>query len=274
MVPFSAAFHVIYPRLEDSALDADDLHMESELYFRGPAESATGFAVAVDSLLASYLADGVTIVGHQLASDLHTLSRSSSTRLVAVEAMIEMLRRRREERHERGPRVADTRYDISGRQIGNGAEKLRNVSLRYRVIAVQNELEKISLTKLYNRYVLSRDNETREILTTVNWRHAFQTSLVWLSDLLRGKPVRNRRFDWGVLVTNDIMWEMGHEHLGYLDSPEFVKSRTRGGVLDYISKYSPALISDAASTGRRTLDCDLGHATVRGLSSGAGRNNP
>jgi hypothetical protein len=244
IVPFCTCIHSIYFQGIGDVIDIDNLYMESELYFRSSGDSTQDYVNNVNSLLEHYLDEKTTLGGHQFSSDLHTLLQCSKVKLDAVTRLVELFReRKRQELFNFGPRVMDTRYDIKHRMTGNGAEKLRNVSLRLKIFAVQNELNQMSLTKMYNLYLVDGDKEKREKLQVLNWRHAFQTGLVWLVDSLDNLVLYNSKFRNHFLVTNDLMYQMGKDHFAYLNTAEFARSRTLDGIFEYVSKYAPSMLS-------------------------------
>ena len=79
---------------------------------------------------------------------------------------------------------------------------------------------------LYNLYSDDNDPLKREMLTILNWRHAFQTTLVWLIDYMDATPF-NKKFNKEFLVTNDIIHEMGKGHFSYLNSAEIGRASCR-----------------------------------------------
>jgi hypothetical protein len=105
---------------------------------------------------------------------------------------------------------------------------------------VQNELNMLSLTKMYNEYSSDNDPVKREMLTVLNWRHAFQTALVWLVDCMDIVPY-NKKHEGHFFVTNDIIYKMGREHFDYLNSLEYSRSRTIEGICEYVKRYYPSL---------------------------------
>jgi hypothetical protein len=241
IVPFCTSVHIIYPEVTGNIIDIDKLCMESELYFRNKYDSTQDYINMVESIFAQYVDDSTLLIGHQLSSDLHTLVQCSKIKLDTVEHLISCFRSRKLNKQNKGFKVADTRYDIKSRVVGNGSEKLRNVSLRLNIFAIQNEINKISLTKMYNQYVLDSDDEKREKLMVLNWRHAFQTALVWLVDFADNMQPYNSKFKANFLVTNDIMYEMGKGKFKYLDTEDYKHSRSIGGVREYVSKYAPQI---------------------------------
>lgn len=238
VVPFCCSFHTIYIDNILGTINLDDVCMESETYFRSHADSTQGYIDKVEKILFSYINDNTIFVGHQLSSDLHTFVQNSKNRLDNVLYLIESLRLRKKKDAGEILNVIDTRYDIKNRIRGNGGEKLRNVSLRYRVYAIQNELNEISLTKMYNQYVIDGDVEKREKLSVMNWRHSFQTALVCLLDMHPSCLIYNKKFDQDFLVTNDIIQEMGKSKFGYLNSEEYNRSCTLEGINEYCRKYA------------------------------------
>ena len=236
-VPFCTSIHSIYLENIYDVIDIDNLYMESELYFRSKSDSTQDYINQVENMLSKYVDDNTVIVGHQISSDLHTLVQCSKVKLNTVELLIKLFKERKKTNYLNVLKVADTRYDIKNRKRGNGAEKLRNVSLRLKIIAVQNELNEMSLTKMYNQYLIDGHQEKREKLLVLNWRHAFQTGLVWLLDLNCDKVFYNTKFNANILVTNDIMLEMGKNSIKYLNSSEYAHSKTIDGILEYVKKY-------------------------------------
>jgi len=241
IVPFCTSVHIIYPDLTGSIIDIDKFCMESELYFRSKHDSTQDYINIVENIITQYVDDSTLFIGHQLSSDLHTLVQCSKIKLDTVEHLISCFRSRKSKKDNKGFQVADTRYDIINRLVGNGGEKLRNVSLRLNIFAIQNEINNISLTKMYNQYVLDSDQEKREKLMVLNWRHAFQTALVWLVDFAGNMKPYNSKFKANFLVTNDIIYEMGKGKFKYLDTEDYKNSRSIGGVREYVSKYAPEI---------------------------------
>lgn len=244
-VPFCITIHSVYLQdIQNEIIDIDNLNMESELYFRSKRDTTQDFIDRVEKMLEKYINnDGVTLIGHQLSSDLHTLVQCSQKKLDNVEYLIQQFKVRKSKKgqihNENNFKVADTRYDIKNRILGD--EKLRNVSLRLKIFAIQTELDKMSLTKMYNTYLEDYDLQKMQKLQTMNWRHAFQTSLVWLVDsVYSNKVLYNKKFNLDFLVTNDIMFEMGKNHIAYLNSIEYQRTRNLEGILDYVKKYHPA----------------------------------
>lgn len=238
VVPFCCSFHTIYLEGIKDIIDIDNVSMSSETYFRSREDSIQDYIDKVDLLVSRYMTEGTAFVGHQLSSDLHTFVQQSKKPLKNIPCLIESLRFRKKSDKAATFSMFDTRYDIKNRIRGGGGEKLRNVSLRYKVYAIQNELNNTSLTKMYNQYVIDRDVTKREKLTVMNWRHSFQTALVYLIDIYPKNPIYNKKFDGEFLVTNDIILEMGGNTFGYLSSEEYLRSCTLEGIEEYIKKYS------------------------------------
>src|SRR3989304_9506644 len=140
-VPFCFNMHAIHlPTPELMCKCIESFKMESHSLFRDKHETTTEFLVRVDKLIASNALDENTLVmGHQVSSDLHTMKQHSDVELGAVSMLIERLKSRKEQQ-TLFPGVFDTRYDIRSRIVGQ--EKLRDVSLRLGVYAIQFELTK------------------------------------------------------------------------------------------------------------------------------------
>jgi len=241
IVPFCACLHSIYLTPTIQLLDADAMSMESQLLFRGNSQTTQDFVSEVDRLLTPHVRSKCTMLGHQLSSDLHTLRQCSHLPLVGVSDLIDKFRNRHtKDSTGAGASVGDTRYDLVSRVTGNGAEKLRNVSLRLGVIAVQTEIDGSSVTRMYNEYVTDSDPLKRQKLQVMNWRHAFQTALVWAVDSLPGVRRFSRLLGDGALTTNDALHRMGKEHIEYLSSEEFERTRSKAGTREYIARYSPS----------------------------------
>ena len=161
---------------------------------------------------------------------------SDQTLILASELMPE--KSRKDKKITSGFSVADTRYDIPSRIIGD--EKLRNVSLRLNIFAIQTELDKMSLTKMYNTFILDNEKERAEKLMVMNWRHAFQTALVWLVDaVFPDQTLYDEEFDKNFISTNHIIYKMGKEDIQYLNTEEFKSTLLLEGVLKYVKKYNP-----------------------------------
>lgn len=94
---------------------------------------------------------------------------------------------------------------------------------------------------MYNLYDEDGDKVKREMLTILNWRHAFQTALVWLLDYADVKPF-NKKHSKPFVVTNDIIHEMGKDYFEYLNSTEYMQSMTVEGIYEYVDKYYPEKI--------------------------------
>ncbi len=239
VVPFCCSFHTIYLGGILDTIVLNDLYMESEIYFRSQNDSTQDYIDKVEKILSSYIDNDTIFIGHQLSSDLHTFVHNSSNRLGNILWLIESIRLRKNRNvNKKILSVIDTRYDIKNRIKGNGGEKLRNVSLRYKVYAVQNELNEMSLTKMYNHYISDGDFEKREKLSIMNWRHSFQTALVCLLDMYPDRLIYNAKFNENFLVTNDIIQEMGKDVFRYLNSEEYKYSCTLEGVREYCKKYN------------------------------------
>lgn len=239
VVPFCCSFHTIYLDDITDPIVLEDPCMESEMYFRSKRDSTQDYIDKVEKILSSYINEDTLFVGHQLSSDLHTFVQNSTKRLDSLSLLIESLRLRKNKNTDRRVlNVMDTRYDIKNRLRGNGGEKLRNVSLRCKVYAIQNELNEMSLTKMYNQYILDGDVLKREKLSVMNWRHSFQTSLICLLDMNPGYSIYNKKFDDNFLVTNDIMQEMGKDAFNYINSDEYNHSCTLEGIKEYCKKYN------------------------------------
>lgn len=246
-IPFSISIHSIYPEnIKGSFLDINNLYMEAELYFRSHGESIQDYIDKVENMLSKYIDDNTLIVGHQLTSDLHTFIQCSNKKLPTVSYLIDVFKTRKINKAANKKNVfsmADTRYDINNRI--KGEEKLRSVSLRLNIFAVQTELDTMSLTRMYNTYILDGDMNKREKLLVMNWRHAFQTALVWIVDsVYTDKIPYNPKFKAEFLVTNDLMFAMGKDYLTYLNSDAFKESMTFEGIIEYIKKYQPDKINN------------------------------
>jgi len=243
-VPFSMSIHSIFydDEIVGNEINIENLYMESELYFRSNDDTSDSFIKKIDLILQNYIDDNTTFVGHQISSDLHTLKQCSKNKLDTVEYLINTFKTRKITKEDLFNKdkfsVADTRYDIPSRIKGD--EKLRNVSLRLNIFAVQNELNEMSLTKMYNTYLIDNDTTKSEKLLVLNWRHAFQTSLVWLvNGVYTHKPVFNSRYNKRLLLTNDIIYKMGNEQIPYLRTNEYVSSMKYDEIKKYVIKYNP-----------------------------------
>lgn len=248
-VPFCAAVHVLYPPESPLIFDIENWAMDAELYFRSQNESASDYALAVDKMVGRYIRPQTVFVGHQLSSDLHMLRKIAQRPLKTVDAILAGFASRRHSKTNARLVVRDTRYDIRNRMTGDGGEKLRNVSLRLRIFAVQNELMSTSLTRLYNEYVRDGDRLKLEKLMVLNWRHAFQTALVWAVDDNPGIPLSNAPTGSDFLVTNDVMFTMAHKRIGYVRSAEFQASRNLEGISEYVRQYAPSIAREAGLIG-------------------------
>lgn len=239
-IPFCMTIHSIYfdENNYDNLLELDDFYMKSELYFRNKKETSATFVRNIDELLGKYLTGDTIFIGHQLSSDLHSLISCSDRVLKNVELIKYYLQNRKSQNQPNKFSVADTRYDIPSRIRGD--EKLRNVSLRLNIFAVQTELDKISLTKMYNTFLVDNDREKMEKLLVMNWRHAFQTSLVWLVDsIFPNKSLFNSVFNKEFIVTNDIIYQMGNKFINYIGTEEYKSTTKYKEVLKYVAKYCP-----------------------------------
>ncbi|MEK7432849.1 MAG: hypothetical protein AABZ74_06940 [Cyanobacteriota bacterium] len=241
-IPFCACFHTVYIDTIIDVINLNNIEMTSELYFRGKNETSEEYVSNIDDILGTYINNSTLFVGHQISSDLHSLSNSSKKLLSNVNLLIENFRIRKEKIPFEELSIFDTRYDIKNRVVGDGGEKLRNVSLRYKVLAVQTELDKMSLTNMYNKYLLDSDSIKREMLTVMNWRHAFQTSLIALIDLLSPIHLFNEKYNRNFLLTNDIIFDMGKDSFVYLISEEYGKTCSIEEVQKYVTKYSKDLV--------------------------------
>lgn len=236
-IPFLITIHTIYIEQLPKILDIDKLSMKTEIIFRDDNISTNNYLKIIDDTLKSYINDDTTIIGHQFSSDLHTMKQCSSNMLPTIELLISSLKNRKS-KNNMLQSVADTRYDIKSRIVKE--EKLRTVSLRMGIFAVQNELDKMSLTKMYNEYVKDRDPLKREMLLVMNWRHAFQTCLVWLVDSSYEKDsIYNSKFNSKFLLTNEIIYEMGNDEIAYLNTPEYKTTLKEDSIKKYVTKYYP-----------------------------------
>ena len=102
-----------------------------------------------------------------------------------------------------------------------------------------------SLTRLYNDYVKDGDRLKLEKLMVLNWRHAFQTALVWTVDSSPGVPLSNATVGGDFLLTNDVMFTMAHKHIAYLRSAEFQASRSLEGISVYVRQHAPSVAREA-----------------------------
>jgi len=239
-IPFCASFFSIYydPMNTDKQLNIDDLYVECEIYFRDETHDTATYLNNVNSMIGKYLAsDNTTVVGHQLTSDLFSLKNLSNEHLDSVETLITEFKNRRKT-NSGSFRVADTRYDIPSRVIGD--EKLRNVSLRLNIFAIQFELDKASLTKQYNLYLVDGDKAKRERLIVMNLRHAFQTALVWLCDnICYDKTLYNCKFGMPFLATNDIIHDLCKDTIEYVSAEEYMETLEIAKIFAYVRKYMP-----------------------------------
>lgn len=240
--PFLITVHSIYiDKLENmEIIDIDLLDMETEIFFRGDNSTTQNYLISIDNILGKYIDSNTTIVGHQLSSDLHTMKQCSNKNLPNVSYIIECMKNRKTP--DLGyPIVFDTRYDIKKRIPGE--EKLRTVSLRMGIFAVQTELDKMSLTKMYNTYEENHLKKYREMLIVMNWRHAFQTCLVCLVDMFSSKMLYNSELNGSFLLTNSIIKNMGMQAIDYLSSREFNETTTKEALIQYIEKYYPRCLT-------------------------------
>lgn len=240
-LPFCANFFsILYPMPGgEMKFGLDNLYFESETYFKSPTENTQSYLEKVDSILSKYLSDGIdtTFVGHQLSSDLCSLRNLSTNHLQSVSNLINGLQNRKKPGHSY-PHVVDTRYDIKGRKLGE--ERLRCVSLRMSIIAVQNELNEKSLTKLYNEYVVDNDQLKMEKLIIMNMRHSFQTALVWMIDSIYNNiPLFDNELNLPLITTNKIIYKLFHGKIDYVDSEEYKETMKLTGISQYIEKYQP-----------------------------------
>ncbi len=237
-IPFCASFFSIYydSKNINQAIDIENLYIECEVYFRDNEHSTSDYLKNVNNMIGRYLNSPVktTIVGHQLTIDLFSLKNMSSEKLDNVELLIERCKKRKMQEND-NLQVDDTRYDIQNRIIGE--EKLRTVSLRLNIFAVQNELEKLSLTKQYNKYIGDNDTLKRERLIIMNLRHSFQTALVWLRDAVYSEE--SNIYKSNFITTNDMIYKLCKKSIGYVSTSEFSETLDRTKILSYVRKYMP-----------------------------------
>lgn len=239
-IPFCASFFSIYydNMNTDSQLNIEDLYVECEIYFRDETHDTAHYLSTVNDMIGKYLnSDNTTIVGHQLSSDLFSLKNLANETLDNVESLIIGFKNRKNDTAG-SFKVADTRYDIPSRVLGD--EKLRNVSLRLNIFAIQNELDKASLTKQYNQYLIDGDKAKRERLIIMNLRHAFQTALVWLCDnVYPNKNLYTSKLGLGFITTNDIISNLCKSTIGHISTDEYIETLNTSNIYSYIQKYMP-----------------------------------
>ncbi|MFN4149312.1 MAG: hypothetical protein ACK4IX_00060 [Candidatus Sericytochromatia bacterium] len=235
-IPFCACLHTIYIDNVYDVIDLNNIEMVSELYFRSKHETTIEYLKTIDHIIGNHIDDTTLFVGHQLSSDLHSLQNLSDLSLDNVKNLIDIFKLRKDRAKFHELTTFDTRYDIKNRVIGNGNEKLRNVSIRYNVFAVQKELDKMSLTKMYNEYSLDNDDLKREKLTIMNWRHAFQTALITLIDIF--SPIKLFSYDYNdsFLSTNESIFRMGYNSFEYLNSLEYKETCSLKEIQLYVSR--------------------------------------
>jgi hypothetical protein len=263
-VPFCFALHVIYvPKVVyNSALCPciNAFKMTADVLWRSPEETTTAFLLRINKLIgAQFDHKNTVVVGHQISSDLHCMLQHSAETLSHIKKIAEQFTKRKNRRgkvssgqslfpslSQSAPatsiwddkfNVFDTRYDI--RSKIKGQERLRDVSLRLGVYAIQFELSPVlSLTRLYNLYLQDQDPRKKERLIILNWRHAFQTALVYLIDQVC--PSLKCSLSLGKrdsLTTNDIIYKMASGSIAYVDSEEYRYSMSEEGINRYLGLY-------------------------------------
>jgi len=266
-VPFCFALHVIYlPEMGYSSdLCINAFKMTADVLWRGHKEVITTFLLRIDKLIGTQLNHKNTVVvGHQISSDLHCMLQHSTETLSHIKKIAERFTGRKQRRgkvssgqlsllgsSEYAPRtpgwgddfsVFDTRYDIQGKI--KGQERLRDVSLRSRVYAIQFELSpSLSLTKLYNLYLQDQDPGKMERLIIVNWRHAFQTALVYLTNqVCPSLKCYSSSCEERALTTNDIIYKMASGSIAYVESEDYRYSMSEEGINRYLRLYKSPLV--------------------------------
>jgi hypothetical protein len=248
--PFSFASHTIYlPFKSDPCIG--NFKMHADILFRGFEEATTEFLSKIDEFIGKeVLKNNTVIVGHQISSDIWCMLNSSKKVLPNVQTIAEKFNiRRTNSRNLSNPslfnfktrqidfKVFDTRYDISSRV--RGQERLRDVSLRLGVYAIQFELSpKLSLTKLYRLFIETKEREKMEKLIILNWRHAFQTALVYLVDqICPSLTCYSNSCKRRILTTNDIIYKMASKEIAYLNTEEYRFTMRDEGIQKYLSLY-------------------------------------
>ncbi|MCL5093568.1 MAG: hypothetical protein M1355_00305 [Patescibacteria group bacterium] len=232
-VPFCFTLHAIELPDSNSSDCIRSFKMSAHSLFKKENEKVTDFLVRVDRMIGRFITDKTLVIGHQISSDLHTMRQHSDIELSIVNLLIDKLKLRKVNREL--PSVFDTRYDINSRILGQ--EKLRDVSIRLGIKAIQFELNKgLSLTKLYNNYLKTKDKKLKEKLIVLNWRHAFQTALVYLVDQFCSKSSCKNCIK--ELITNPIMKEMAMNQISYIDDELYLSSLTEEGINRYVALYS------------------------------------
>jgi hypothetical protein len=241
MVPFCFASHIIYlPSKSHNIIECiNSLKMVADVFFRGFNETITEFLQRIDKFIETQLIHKNTVVvGHQINSDLYCMIQNSLENLPCIKKIIERFKERRKKNKVIDDfNVFDTRYDIQNKV--KGKERLRDVSLRLKVYAIQFEISNsLSLTKLYNLYMKDRDPEKMEKLIILNWRHAFQTALVYLVDqICPSLKCYSSSCKKSYLTTNNIIYKMAHGYIKYVKSGDYLYSMSPKGIKKYLELY-------------------------------------
>jgi len=133
---------------------------------------------AADAELARILNHADLIAGHQLCSDLATLTRAAAGPAPATAELRAAWHGRRLAPEAR-PRVIDTRYD-AGHLLSGTSRRLVDVCAGLRLDVTQPELRGTSMTALHHRWLDTKDTRAREKISVLNLRHCLSTALVAL----------------------------------------------------------------------------------------------
>lgn len=174
---------------------------------------------AIDSILQEFSdRENVTIVGHQLSSDISVILNISQSDLPGVSRLRCQWRQRKRDQSQ--VRVFDTRYDLDHVLTGK-SRRLVDVCVECNLDVTQPEIGS-SMTDMQRRYLETGDRSLMEKLAVVNIRHSLSAVLLYGLCSSAGRlPSR--------VNVNQILYNNIGNKLAYMQSPEFRSLRGVSG---------------------------------------------
>lgn len=156
-------------------------------YIESNSEIPTLVKIA-DQILARFTDKGnVTVVGHQLSSDIAVLLHYQNVvRLDNFSLLRDLWRKRTNHNPKHRVSVFDTRYDLNGFLKGK-SRRLVDVCVECNMDVTQPEITS-SMTKMHKDFIATRDRAIMERLLVLNIRHSLSAALLYLFFRLNFKP--------------------------------------------------------------------------------------
>jgi hypothetical protein len=154
----------------------------------------------------------LTIIGHQLSSDLSVLLRYDPRLPLPNLVDLKQAWQNRRQLGDRALRVFDTRYDLESFLTGK-SRRLVDVCVECQLEVTQPEL-KASMTKMQNDFYQTQDKRIMERLAVLNIRHSLSAALLYLYFRCQHRSTR-------IVNVNKIIHTNLRNHFNYVTENHF-----------------------------------------------------